>query len=230
MLYAISTTEAIFFNQRGLGVSEADVSKVKSDAGDAAAGYLDDKVDNSTLEVDTTNNWLEVKGVDDAGASTYFGKNAASTVGWHALPSFTGSVVFSYGGCADSGSDYGMGSYPNGGAHADLGLVYWWSKRTSYDKVAIRGKFKKTSDVDTVTFYAWVANDDASTAVGVEVDIGGESGSVVTTATHSTNQWITADVDVSGLTDGQFYDVAVSVKTGSAAQKGRLYFITGISS
>jgi len=35
--------------------------KVKADSGDPTAGYLADKVDNATLEVDTTNHWIQVK-------------------------------------------------------------------------------------------------------------------------------------------------------------------------
>lgn len=71
-------------------------------------------------------------------------------------------------------------------------------------------KWKKIPGVNTVTVYAqyWV---DGNTGT-IQVDIGGATGS--TTTTGISPGWVNFTVDVSGLSDGTTYDVAIQVKNG----------------
>ena len=65
--------------------------KVKADSGEPTAGYLEDKVDNATLEVDTTNHYLQVK---DGG----IGPSKIDSSGSYTMASLTTSGDISCGG------------------------------------------------------------------------------------------------------------------------------------
>lgn len=85
---------------------------------------------------------------------------------------------------------------------------YRFVKGTTYRSVLVT-KFIKTSGVSTVTVYARVYRD-GNTGY-VKCLIGNASGEV--TATGAAGEWVTFTIDVSGLTNGTVYDVAVQLKS-----------------
>jgi hypothetical protein len=103
------TTNNLLKSYNGSSWDTVTDEKVKSDSADTTAGYLDAKVDASTIEVDTTNHQLRVK---DLGISE--AKLAASAVSQGKLKTTTGEVSAT-GPSADSiltlpGGEYGF--YP----------------------------------------------------------------------------------------------------------------------
>lgn len=71
-------------------------------------------------------------------------------------------------------------------------------------------KFKKIAGVSTVTFLcqAWQS---AARQVGLKLDIGGQNDTVSGTGSQTTPEWLTITLDVSALTNGTIYDVAISI-------------------
>jgi len=59
-IYNSTTNEINYYDGSSWQVIGLD-GKVKADSGDSTAGYLDSKVDNATIEVDTSNHQLRVK-------------------------------------------------------------------------------------------------------------------------------------------------------------------------
>lgn len=79
-------------------------------------------------------------------------------------------------------------------------------------------KFIKIAGVSTVTVYVvlWVSVGDgnADSKSYCQVDIGGATGSVSSTEDSTTPTWYSFTINVSGLTNGNTYDVAVQLKRG----------------
>lgn len=117
-----------------------------------------------------------------------------------------------------------QGSATPGGAHWETN-----SDDVAYDEI-IRLGFLKSAGISTVTWYCYCrsSTDNEST---ISVDVGGQSSTKATTSTHSTVQWITNTIDVSGLTNGTFYTVTISGKrTGGSAADLYVYSTMGFGS
>lgn len=100
---------------------------------------------------------------------------------------------------------------------------------TAYLQV-LKSKFKKISGVNTVTWYALTAmsstvNTDKSK---VKVDVGGQNSEAQQAASSTTPEWLTNTIDVSGLTNGTVYDIAISlgkVSAGNGTEHSNLFSI-----
>lgn len=160
-------------------------------------------------------NWV----VLPSSASTNYLKGGAAP-NWAAIDtSGFSNVVFSFSGCAGA-------NFIAGGQAA--AVAHWNVTGTTYTTV-IATKFKKMSSIDTVTFYAYMASGASDKSAYINVDIGGQAAAINTTANHNTIQWLTNDVDVSGLTDGTFYDVVIQLKNADTPSTN-LYSLIGIAS
>ena len=102
-------------------LSSVNDEKVKADSGDSTAGYLDSKVDNATIEVDTSNHQLRVKdgGISQAKLKTSAGEVSTGGSGIYTLPGgqygFYPQVKASQAGANSSASIGYSGSYINFG-------------------------------------------------------------------------------------------------------------------
>lgn len=133
----------------------------------------------------------------------------------------TSNVIFSWSGCEEYGSrglilgsdltipDLGSGT----GGKTLYAAVYGSSART-----ILVSKFKKIAGISTVTIQGkiWSPGGDTVSAI-LAVDIGGQSNSVNSGAA-TTPTWATSsDIDVSGLTDDQVYDITITLKCESVS-------------
>jgi hypothetical protein len=131
-------------------------------------------------------------------------------------------VVFSF---AKGGSNHSTGSHgvaPPDTAESDAGgaivLDDVWAVYNATYRTIITTKYKKLAGSDTVRIYAHVQqkNSNALYYVSVKVDIGGANNSVNGSTTDVDWEWVTFDVDVSGLTDDTVYDVSIQLKHSQA--------------
>jgi len=112
--------------QKFSGASSSD-EKVKADSGDSTAGYLDSKVDNATIEVDTSNHQLRVK-TGGIGSSHL----ASASVSQAKLKTSVGEVSVQNGQSVLTlpGGQYGF--YPQTGIDittgANFGFIMGWNK------------------------------------------------------------------------------------------------------
>lgn len=153
------------------------------------------------------------------GTSGYFLKTqgAGANPAWAANTN-TSNALFEWHGTADWITDdtgVSLGTSTSVNDADPVYCMYLTGKSTSYETV-FRTKYKKISGVSTVTFYAYMQAG-ANYAASIQLNIGGLTGAVSTTAPHTTSQWITADIDVSSLSNGTVYDVLVQLKRESDA-------------
>jgi hypothetical protein len=141
----------------------------------------------------------------------------------------------------DSDSDTSLATQQSIKAYVDnnkeeplSNIIFSWSAEDSTSTYAkeddvsyvtyLNFKFKKISGISTITIYARLFNNLGGTAYTAfcKVDIGGENNEV--SSDNNTPAWATAaDIDVSGLTNGQVYDGIVQLKNEENTSTGVTY-------
>ena len=127
----------------------------------------------------------------------------------------TGNIIFHYQAqVEEQGADHGE----------VIGTTFTPSGATgNYRFIQIDGatyvetltaKFTKIPGIATVTVYGEIWQRATGTA-NLQVDIGGQTGSVAGTANRTTPEWKTFTIDVSGLTNSTVYDISVQMKHSS---------------
>lgn len=135
------------------------------------------------------------------------------------------NVVFCWSGNDSySANNYGMNvsttqSLDLAGADS-AGYINFVNDTTTY-QTFLNFKFKKTAGINTITIHArlWGRSAAGGSEAVLNVDVGGQS-NTVQSVTSSTPSWVaTADIDVSGLTDGTVYDGIVQLKAENNADE-----------
>lgn len=149
---------------------------------------------------------------------------AAANPSWSTLAA-TSNVIFSYGFGGDFASnDYGFVVTPSSAqpdATEALRQPLWINDTATY-RTMIRSQFSKISTIDTVRFYAYVSHSDNDAGAGgvtcdIQLNVGGQTGSVSSSkGLNGTREWINGTVDVSGLSNGTFYDVEIQLRVSDA--------------
>jgi len=136
---------------------------------------------------------------------------------WDAQGQSLTDVVFSF---ALMGSSYQVDAYGvlvsdniEGASvvQTDITGMVWAVRNTTY-RTIISSKYHKLPGQNTITVYALVGASTGGT-VHVQVDIGGQNGSASRAATSY--DWVNFTVDVSSLSDGTVYDVAIQLKNAT---------------
>lgn len=145
------------------------------------------------------------------------------------------NCIFSFSGCITNS--------PTGGAvkacmfntasltppyAADI-YSFWAGEGLPNMPEVIATKFQKISGVQTVTIKANCWNEAAGSAL-VNVAIGAVSGSVKGAAGRTVPEEVTMALDVSGLDNGTFYDVSITLSSTGTNNMGYLSSIIGIGS
>lgn len=164
--------------------------------------------------------------------------NVSGTLYWNgnALGTAESSprVVFCFGGTDQSDGQYhGYTVAPTFNTSHGGNLAYWFHQSDPGDKqTLIKTKFKKTLGVSAVTWYAFIKSNSSggNQWAAVEVDIGGQTGSAQTPSNFGLLQWVSADVDVSSLTNDVVYDVEIKLYGGDSSTVTYLVSIIGFAS
>ncbi len=145
------------------------------------------------------------------------------------------NVIFAWSGNESlSANAYGFNYSQTENADVDVidpGFLNFVNDTTTY-RTFQHFKFKKPVGVDTVTIHAriWGISANADSEAFLNVDIGSQNNEVKST-TSSSPSWVTsADINVSGLTDGNTYDGIVQLKTENAASEVYCSAVTLIGS
>jgi hypothetical protein len=195
---------------------------------DIAALKLDDCAapdDNTDLDFSTSTHGLCPKG-------TNVGDYLKDDGTWGTITANTSNILWTYGltgaySAGHTGITLNAGTAP--AADFTAYSVSWTNDTSSYVTM-IRSKFKKIAGVSTITWYAYVNTMSIAQAAYVNVDVGGQSSASVSTGTHTTQQWITNTIDVSGLTNGTVYEVQIQLKTANPGDGAAMYYTCGIGS
>lgn len=145
----------------------------------------------------------------------------------------TSNVLFQYSGDVDDqgtslGEVIGSTLTPNSVAGNYRFLQTFDASGDAYHTIWT-SKFKKFSGVSTITVYARFWQRTISQAT-IKVDVGGQNGSVSGTASQTTPEWKSFSIDVSGLTNGNVYDVTASLKVTAGNVQGYCSNIIGFGS
>jgi hypothetical protein len=104
-------------------------------------------------------------------------------------------------------------------------IAYWSTDQSAYKEV-LRTKILKVSGINTLTWYALIANSGSETTA-IQVSTGVYSSSA---SNHSGNQvWVNNTLDISALTASNFYDIVIEMKYVTSAT-AQLYYIIGFGS
>ena len=156
--------------------------------------------------------------------------------GWDSQGQSLGNVIFSWSGnetVNQSANGYGMIV-----AGTDLtpdpntGVVFLFATEDTTQRTFCNFQFTKISGIATVTIHArlWAEANGASQEAILNVDIGGQA-NTVKSVTSTTPTWVTtADIDVSGLSDGTVYDGVVQLATEAGASGAYCSAVTLIAS
>jgi hypothetical protein len=155
-------------------------------------------------------------------------------------PTGLGPVVFSFG----SGNDRGDNTSSWYGAYLTTSItpppstnggIFCWGNAGPNGHAhvtVIRSKFKKISNISTVTCYALFAlTGEFGTVTGnCEITIAGASALTLSTTTKSTLLWLNGTIDVSGLTNGTVYDLTVVLYGSASTVATALHNLIGFAS
>ncbi len=143
--------------------------------------------------------------------------------GWITPTSVLSNVIFCWNG-ADAGTDNSFSLVTNVGTLLqDMNSYtatyqYFGTHNVNY-RTILTSKFTKIAGISTITINArlWATTNEAAKEAILFVDIGGQS-NTVKSVTSTTPTWVTsADIDVSGLTNGTTYDITIRLKNEGAS-------------
>lgn len=134
------------------------------------------------------------------------------------------NVLYSWSGVCEGGELY-LASSLTATSPTHSGYVYI-QQGLSAETVVLRTKFKKIASISTVTCWGriWIyTGTSAGTYCRFKVDIGGVNSYVQSTTNSTSPEWKSFDLDVSGLTNGTTYDVAISLYGDGTQGYARTY-------
>jgi hypothetical protein len=106
--------------------------------------------------------------------------------------------------------------------NATGGLVPWRVTDTSTQVDVITTKWIKVSCVSTLLVYGYIGNTGGGSSSSTLGLTAGGNGVIVTSANTGETVWVSTSLNVSTLSNGTIYDVAISLRTSAAARPGIL--------
>ena len=193
------------------------------DINDRTSGILDlDRGGTSSALVDPGADriffWDDSEGETDWLVPT--GNVSITTTTLNSVDTNTSNGLFSFAGNDNAIASFYVGtSLTPGFADVTTPTYMFWVTEdgSTYRTIIPIFKWVKISTVDTVTIYCriWAGTEGSSEVANLKVDIGGANGNVSGTTNQSTPEQKSFTIDVSGLTDGQEYDVTIQLKESS---------------
>lgn len=164
-------------------------------------------------------------GIVGIGTSGYVWQSDGTTADWGDITDSKSNVLFSWFGSDTKYKYTGTSQNPiTGSEHYDFFTVF----DTSYVTI-LNFKFKKIDSIDTVTIWARLWGNDANSDVYLEVDINSGTKNEVLRES-GTPGWVSANINVSGLTDGTTYDATIKLKDDAVVSRAKCSAIMLIGS
>lgn len=164
---------------------------------------------------------------------SFYLRNAANSA-WNQLGSSLSNSVFEWFGKAQGATNQLLLSNstdPSAASVTAADFQFIKVTTTSYEQI-LAGKFTKVSGISTLTLQALVniESTGADKYIRVKADVGGQNNNVLFDSS-TTPTWGTAvTIDISGLTNGTTYDIAISALIGPSSAAGGVFAVQLIGS